>query len=97
MKPLIGITAEVKEDGQHHMPEVYTKAIIQAGGIPLLIPLIPEEDIDELCERIDGLFVTEEKISIHLIMSRSTYSLRKNSPQIGCNGVCACTKNIGIG
>jgi len=58
MKPLIGITAEVKEDGRHHMPEVYTKAIIQAGGIPLLIPLIPEEDIDELCERIDGLFVT---------------------------------------
>ncbi len=37
---------------------VYANAIIQAGGIPILIPLVPEEDIDELSIRLDGLFVT---------------------------------------
>ena len=58
MKPIIGITAEVKEDGNYFMPPVYGKAIIQAGGIPVLIPLIPDKDIDELAKQIDGLFVT---------------------------------------
>ena len=58
MKPIIGITAEVKEDGNYFMPPVYGKAIIQTGGIPVLIPLIPDKDIDELAKQIDGLFVT---------------------------------------
>lgn len=58
MKPIVGITVEVKEDGSYFMPSVYTKAITQAGGIPVLIPLIPEEDIDTLCKQIDALFVT---------------------------------------
>lgn len=58
MKPLIGITAEVKEDGNYFMPPVYGKAIIQAGGIPVLIPLVPDKDINALAKQIDGLFVT---------------------------------------
>ncbi|MDF2067679.1 gamma-glutamyl-gamma-aminobutyrate hydrolase family protein [Bacillus sp. Cr_A10] len=58
MKPIIGITVEVKEDGNYFMPSVYGQAISQAGGIPVLIPLIPDMDIDELCEKIDGLFLT---------------------------------------
>ena len=58
MKPIVGITAEVQEDGSYFMPTVYANAIIQAGGIPVLIPLIPEKDIDELCEKLDALFVT---------------------------------------
>lgn len=58
MKPIIGITTEVLEDGCYFMPPVYANAIIQAGGIPILIPLVPEEDIDELSIRLDGLFVT---------------------------------------
>lgn len=58
MKPIIGITAEVKEDGSYYMASVYTKAILQAGGIPLIIPLVLVDDIEELCEGIDALFVT---------------------------------------
>lgn len=58
MKPIIGITTEIKEDGCYMMPPVYANAIIQAGGIPILIPLLPEEDIEELSKRLDGLFVT---------------------------------------
>lgn len=58
MKPIVGITTEVKEDGNYFMPSVYTNAIIQAGGIPVIIPLIPGEDLEELCDEIDALFVT---------------------------------------
>lgn len=58
MKPIIGITTEVLEDGCYYMPPVYANAIIQAGGIPILIPLVPEDDIEELSKRLDGLFVT---------------------------------------
>lgn len=58
MKPLIGITAEVREDGNYFLPPVYAKTITQAGGIPVLIPVLPDEDLDSLCEQIDALFVT---------------------------------------
>lgn len=58
MKPLIGITAEVREEGNFFLPPVYSEAVIQAGGIPILIPLIPEEDIEEMCQQIDALFIT---------------------------------------
>jgi putative glutamine amidotransferase len=58
MKPLVGITAEVQEDNSYFMPPVYANAVLQAGGIPVLIPLIPDEDIDAMCEHIDALFLT---------------------------------------
>ncbi|EPD52257.1 hypothetical protein HMPREF1210_01610 [Paenisporosarcina sp. HGH0030] len=58
MKPIIGITAEITEGGGYFMPCIYPDAVTQAGGIPLVIPLIPGEDIDALCEQIDALFVT---------------------------------------
>ena len=58
MKPIVGITAEVREDGNYFLPPVYGRAVTQAGGIPVLIPLVPEEDIEALCEQIDALFVT---------------------------------------
>lgn len=57
MKPIVGVTAEIKEGG-YFMPCIYPDAVTQAGGIPLVIPLIPGEDIDALCEQIDALFVT---------------------------------------
>ncbi|WP_342542070.1 gamma-glutamyl-gamma-aminobutyrate hydrolase family protein [Paenisporosarcina sp. FSL H8-0542] len=58
MKPIVGITAEITEGGGYFMPSIYPDAVTQAGGIPLVIPLIPGEDIDALCEQIDALFVT---------------------------------------
>lgn len=58
MKPIVGITAEVQKDNSYFMPPVYANAVTQAGGIPMLIPLIPEEDIDAMCEQIDALFLT---------------------------------------
>ncbi len=58
MKPIIGITAEVDEEKNYYLSPVYSDVIIQAGGIPLLIPLVSEENIEELCEQIDGLIIT---------------------------------------
>jgi putative glutamine amidotransferase len=58
MKPVIGITAEIRDGGNYFLPPVYANAILQAGGIPLLIPLIPNEEIDIVCDHIDGLFIT---------------------------------------
>ncbi len=58
MKPIVGITAEVKEDGSFFQLSVYAKTITQAGGIPVLIPLVPSEDLDALCQQIDALFVS---------------------------------------
>jgi putative glutamine amidotransferase len=40
------------------LPPVYAKTVTQAGGIPVLIPLVPGEDLEALCEQIDALFLT---------------------------------------
>ncbi len=63
MKPIIGITTgenvNLKEPwapivyGQKH---TYSDAIIAAGGIPLLIPFMPEAQLRSLYDRLDGLF-----------------------------------------
>lgn len=60
MKPLIGITAsmEVGKKG-HNISHANVDAITRAGGIPVVLPNILEEDnIEELANKIDGLYVT---------------------------------------
>lgn len=60
MKPLIGITAsmEVGKKG-HQISHANVDAITRAGGIPVILPNILEEDnIEELAQRIDGLYAT---------------------------------------
>ncbi|QGM31555.1 gamma-glutamyl-gamma-aminobutyrate hydrolase family protein [Bacillus sp. N3536] len=58
MKPIIGITAEVKDDKSYYLSSVYSDTVLQAGGVPLLIPLIPDKDMNQLCQQIDGLIIT---------------------------------------
>ncbi|HSP21624.1 MAG TPA: gamma-glutamyl-gamma-aminobutyrate hydrolase family protein [Planococcus sp. (in: firmicutes)] len=58
MKPIIGITAS-KELGkeQYTIEQADTDAILQAGGLPIMLPhLLEEKDIDQIANRIDGLF-----------------------------------------
>ncbi len=48
-KPLIGITTRNGKDPDGHpttsLQHTYTNAIVQAGGLPILIPsMLPEED-----------------------------------------------------
>lgn len=64
MKPLIGITCSMGLDiysmSQEHMPAVqhrlsdnYVKAIIQAGGVPVIIPSCEDESL--MADIVDGL------------------------------------------
>ena len=60
MKPLIGITTHLatNEFGQVRivLQQAYAHAILQAGGVPVLIPsLIAEDGWDALYSRLDGI------------------------------------------
>jgi len=57
-KPIIGITTDIK-NGNIEIEEKYAHAIANAGGIPLLIPSIPNNAslIKDTVERIDGLLL----------------------------------------
>lgn len=60
-RPLIGCTTYRKQVGQLEIVGLnspYTKAIMQAGGIPVLIPLcLDESAARQIFERVDGLLL----------------------------------------
>jgi putative glutamine amidotransferase len=61
-KPLIGIAADRVPSPTHglrvELPDKYVEAILQSGGIPLLIPIgLAEPDLPELINRIDGILL----------------------------------------
>lgn len=61
--PLIGITTRVIQDNEGQpliaAVEAYIQAVIRAGGLPLLVPIgLPEEQMRELPQHIDGLLLT---------------------------------------
>ena len=64
-KPLIGITCEVVKlkpyfaEFELVSDYRYTRAVIRAGGIPVLLPINPlKRDIPRLMDAIDGLVIT---------------------------------------
>lgn len=62
-KPLIGITTRNGKDGDGHpltaLQHTYTRAILQAGGLPILIPsMLQEEDFLDLYSRVAGILFT---------------------------------------
>jgi putative glutamine amidotransferase len=62
-KPLIGITTRNGRDPDGHpttaLQHTYTRAIIQAGGLPILIPsILLEEDFLDLYLRVAGILFT---------------------------------------
>jgi putative glutamine amidotransferase len=63
LKPLIGITTRNGRDADGHpltaLQHTYTKAIVQAGGLPILIPsMLAEEDFLDLYSRVAGILFT---------------------------------------
>jgi putative glutamine amidotransferase len=58
-KPLIGINLDL--DGEHSktasIPSAYYRAVEKSGGIPVLIPPMPEADLRNLLKRIDGVML----------------------------------------
>jgi len=65
-KPLIGINSDLNDSGKGHLYRhpylfVYTNyfdAITQAGGIPVLLPFLEDDDdVVEMISRLDGLLL----------------------------------------
>lgn len=62
MKPLIGITTgEIVNQTEPWVPQIYgqnlhySNAILAAGGVPVFIPLMPDVQLKNLYERLDGI------------------------------------------
>lgn len=62
MRPRIGITSWHHEEGGErweYAPEPYSRTIAQAGGLPLILPTLRNEDLlDQLLDTLDGLLFT---------------------------------------
>jgi putative glutamine amidotransferase len=62
-KPLIGVTAFRTDSGRGYeymsVTEAYSSSILEAGAIPVLIPLgLSEQDLSQLRGRLDGILFT---------------------------------------
>lgn len=60
MKPFIGVSVSI-DDGEnlYQSGKANSLAIEEAGGIPILLPFLQDNDsIDELVDRLDGLYLT---------------------------------------
>ena len=57
MKPIIGISANLKEQFLSVSTD-YIQAITEFGGVPLVIPNLQEDAIDPIIQQIDGLLLT---------------------------------------
>ncbi|NMA86497.1 MAG: gamma-glutamyl-gamma-aminobutyrate hydrolase family protein, partial [Tissierellia bacterium] len=57
MKPIIGISSyEENHKGQYNLNINYVDAVLDAGGIPVIIPIIrDEEDAERYLDTIDGI------------------------------------------
>ncbi|MGJ9458407.1 gamma-glutamyl-gamma-aminobutyrate hydrolase family protein [Oceanobacillus sp. CF4.6] len=60
MKPIIGVTASMETDKAYYsVANRNVKAILAAGGIPIIVPyLIDDHEVNQMTDRIDGLYVT---------------------------------------
>ncbi|MDM5247081.1 MULTISPECIES: gamma-glutamyl-gamma-aminobutyrate hydrolase family protein [unclassified Lysinibacillus] len=58
MKSVIGITAFAEDDLSSRLNAAYSKSVIEAGGIPLIIPLGVEEDVAQILSLTDGLLLS---------------------------------------
>jgi putative glutamine amidotransferase len=60
MKPTIGVTTSMELEGGHYSSSIdNANAILRAGGIPVMLPILEEAtDIEEIIHSIDGLFLS---------------------------------------
>lgn len=58
MKPIIAITACAEDDLSSRLNVAYSKSIVEAGGIPMIIPLGVEADIAQILSISDGLLLS---------------------------------------
>lgn len=58
MKPIIGITADVTKEDKLFVNSEYVEAVLRAGGLPFIIPVGIEGDVQQIADRLDGLLLT---------------------------------------
>ncbi len=65
MRPTIGLTTDARDvqstagvDPSHVLYKAYTRAVLAAGGLPVLLPPVPEELVPDVLAGVDGLVLT---------------------------------------
>ena len=65
MRPIIGITSQPKQAisasgnlDSHVIGHTYTDGVLRAGGIPVILPPVANEDVATLVDRLDGIVFT---------------------------------------
>lgn len=59
MKKLIGVTPSLTEKGNITVNQDYLDAVIRAGALPVLLPIMTDEEMmKEALEKVDGLLLT---------------------------------------
>lgn len=56
MKPLIGVTSDIDQNGDTLVQTRYIQAVRRVGGVPVILP-VGLEAVEEVCERLDGLLL----------------------------------------
>ncbi|ARJ39798.1 gamma-glutamyl-gamma-aminobutyrate hydrolase [Sporosarcina ureae] len=56
MKPVIGVTSDLDQNGDTLVQTRYIQAVRQAGGVPVILP-VGLEAIEDVCDRLDGLLL----------------------------------------
>jgi len=66
MRPLIAISTRGHPDRPHfYLERAYAEAVRAAGGVPILVPLLPDRDVlFELMERCDGLLLSGSRSDV---------------------------------
>lgn len=55
-KPLIGITQNYDENAMSYsLARTYVESVKKAGGLPVLLTYVKEEDLEELVQNLDGI------------------------------------------
>ena len=69
LPPLILVSADIRELDSyrwHAAIDTYVRAIMQAGGLPVIVPALGEAlDIASLIARADGVLVTGSRTNVH--------------------------------
>ena len=65
MRPIIGVTSQPKstkgssgELDSHVIGHTYTDAVLRAGGLPVILSPVPNEDVSAIVDRLDGLLIS---------------------------------------
>lgn len=65
-KPRIGITCDYEAEGERcTIRHPYTQAVVQAGGIPIIVPQVPLGLFDDYLDLLDGVIFTGGRSDYH--------------------------------